>query len=120
MALACQRAARVGHAGEFCRPVFGAGQNSCLRLSKVLAATPMTRPSCDRHKNLQMDPFSFEDPTGTISGHICPVPGCGRLHDKEGYFDVVEGKVVRSGNTKKIGSPLKEQILNLIRSKVQT
>jgi hypothetical protein len=35
--------------------------------------------------------------------------------DKEGYFEVVEGKIVRPGNTKKIGSTLKKQILNLIR-----
>jgi len=66
-----------------------------------------------------MVPFSFVDPTGKVTGHICPVPGCGRLHDKQGYFDVVEGKIVRPGSTKEISSPLKEQILNVIRSKAQ-
>jgi hypothetical protein len=30
---------------------------------------------------------SLERPTGTISGHICPVPSCGRRHDGERYFD---------------------------------
>ena len=40
----------------------------------------MTPPSCDRHKNLQMVPFSLEYPGGTLSGHECPVPGCGRQH----------------------------------------
>jgi hypothetical protein len=37
---------------------------------------PMTHPSCDRHKNLQMIPFSLDDASGKISGYICPVPTC--------------------------------------------
>ena len=88
-------------------------------LVECVEATLMTQPSCDRHKNLQMVPFPFEDPTGKVSGYICPVPACGRLHDKEGYFDVVEGKIVRLGNAKELISPLKEQILNVIRSKAE-
>lgn len=34
-----------------------------------------------------MLPCWLERPTGTISGHICPVPSCGRLNDGERYFD---------------------------------
>jgi hypothetical protein len=119
MAPACHWAARLGYAdGIFW--IDGSTKNriSGHGLVECLAATPMTPPSCNRHKNLQMVPFSFEDPTGKVTGHICPVPGCGRLHDKEGYFDVVEGKITRPGNTKKMRS-LKEQILNVIRSKAQ-
>ena len=36
----------------------------------------MTNPSCDRHKNLQMIPFSLDYPSGKISGYVCPVPTC--------------------------------------------
>jgi len=39
-----------------------------------------------------MLPCWLERPTGTISGHICPVPSCGRRHDGERYFD--EAKMV--------------------------
>jgi hypothetical protein len=46
-----------------------------------------TCPACDRHRNLQMIACSFESPTGTVSGHICPVPSCGRRHDGQRYFD---------------------------------
>jgi hypothetical protein len=27
---------------------------------------------------------------GGTHAYVCPVPGCGRLHDDEGYFDAVE------------------------------
>jgi hypothetical protein len=36
----------------------------------------MQNPSCDRHKNLQMIPFSLDYPSGKISGYVCPVPTC--------------------------------------------
>ena len=59
----------------------------------------MTPPSCDRHKNLQMVPFSLEYPGGTLSGHECPVPGCGRQHMENGYFDLADGKPTREEKT---------------------
>lgn len=59
----------------------------------------MTNPSCDRHKNLQMVPFSHQYPGGTVSGHVCPVPHCGRHHTEDGYFDLVDGKPVREEKT---------------------
>jgi hypothetical protein len=46
-----------------------------------------SRPACDRHGNLQMIPCSLEKPAGTVSGHICPVPSCGRRHDGRRYYD---------------------------------
>ena len=49
----------------------------------------MTSPPCDRHKNLQMGPF------GRTFICVCPVPSCGRCHDDQGYFEVVEGQFVR-------------------------
>lgn len=53
------------------------------------------QPFCDRHRHLQMVPFSFEYPTGKITGHVCPLSGCNRHHDEKGYFDLLEGKPVR-------------------------
>jgi hypothetical protein len=50
------------------------------------------RPVCDRHTNLQMIQCSLKRTTGSSQGHICPVPGCGRHYDDEGYFDVVKTK----------------------------
>jgi len=52
------------------------------------------RPSCDRHKNLQMIPFSIKHSTGKIS-HACLVLSCNRHHDDKGYFDMVDDKPVR-------------------------
>jgi hypothetical protein len=49
----------------------------------------MTPPPCDRHKNLEMVPF------GQTLIDVCPVPSCGRCHDDQGYFEVVDGKLVR-------------------------
>jgi len=49
----------------------------------------MTPPPCDRHKNLQMVPF------GRTDIDVCPVPSCGRCHDDQGYFEVVEGQPKR-------------------------
>jgi hypothetical protein len=59
----------------------------------------MTPPPCDRHKNLQMVPF-------------------GRCHDDQGYFEVVEGQLVREGK----GAPnriveAREKILKTIRAR---
>jgi len=39
------------------------------------------RPACDRHPNLQMIRCS-------ASGYECPVPGCDRYCDDNGYFDI--------------------------------
>jgi hypothetical protein len=49
----------------------------------------MPPPPCDRHTNLQMIPL------GQILVDVCPVPSCGRCHDNQGYFEVVEGQLVR-------------------------
>jgi len=49
----------------------------------------MTPPPCDRHKNLELVPF------GQTLIDVCPVPSCGRCHDDRGYFEVVDGKLVR-------------------------
>ena len=49
----------------------------------------MTLPPCDRHTNLEMVPF------GQTQINVCPVPSCGRCHDDEGYFEVVDGKLAR-------------------------
>jgi hypothetical protein len=53
------------------------------------------RPHCDRHKNLQMVPCSLTRQAGSESGHVCPVPGCGRHHDREGYFDRFETRAAQ-------------------------
>jgi hypothetical protein len=53
-----------------------------------------THPGCDRHPNLQMIPCFLKRTAGQSHGYICPVPGCGRHRDDEGYFDVVETKPV--------------------------
>jgi hypothetical protein len=72
----------------------------------------MTPPPCDRHKNLQMVPF------GRTDIDVCPVPSCGRWHDDQGYFEVVEGQLVREGK----GAPTRivearEKILKTIRAR---
>jgi hypothetical protein len=54
---------------------------------------PSTHPVCDKHKSLQMIPCVVERPTGWVSGHVCPVPGCGRHRDEDGYFDIAEPRV---------------------------
>ena len=51
-----------------------------------------THPSCDRHPNLQMITCSIKRTTRQSHGYVCPVPGCGRHRDDEGYFDVVQAK----------------------------
>jgi len=78
----------------------------------------MQQPSCDRHKNLQMIPFLLEYPGGTVSGHVCPVPGCGRHHTEDGYFDLEDGKPVRQEKTlrNKITSA-RDEILKVIRAR---
>ena len=59
----------------------------------------MKPPSCDRHKNLQMVPFFLEYPGGTVAGQVCPVPGCGRHHTEDGYFDLASEKPARGEKT---------------------
>jgi hypothetical protein len=49
----------------------------------------MTPPPCDKHKNLQM--ISSRQ----IFVYVCPVPSCSRQHDGQGYFEVVDGQLVR-------------------------
>jgi hypothetical protein len=53
------------------------------------------RPHCDRHTNLQMVSCSFTRQAGSGVGHVCAVPGCGRHHDREGYFDRLEAKAAQ-------------------------
>lgn len=53
----------------------------------------MSPPPCDRHKNLQMVPL------GQTFVHACPVPSCGRCHDEQGYFEVIEAQLVRGETT---------------------
>jgi len=50
----------------------------------------MTSPPCDKHKNLQM----VRSPSSQTV-YLCPVPSCGRRHDNQGYFQVVDGQIVR-------------------------
>ena len=71
----------------------------------------MSRPPCDRHKNLEMDEL------GQTLEDVCPVPSCGHCHDDQGYFEVVEGQVVQGPRT----APNRlfsagEEILNVIRA----
>jgi hypothetical protein len=46
-------------------------------------------PPCDKHKNLEMVRL------GQTLVDVCPVPSCSRCHDDQGYFEVVDGKLVR-------------------------
>ena len=72
----------------------------------------MTSPPCDRHKNLQMVPF------GRTFIYVCPVPSCGRCHDDQGYFEVVEGQPVRGdrASLSRLFSS-REKILTTIRAR---
>ena len=54
-----------------------------------------SRPACDKHPNLQMIPCSLKRTIGPSQGHVCPVPDCSRHHDDEGYFDVVNPRILR-------------------------
>ena len=77
----------------------------------------MTNPSCDRHKNVQMIPFTLEYPGGKISGHVCPVPRCGRHHVEEGYFDVAEDQPLGTQNTPvEKESSVRKEIVKAIRA----
>jgi hypothetical protein len=46
----------------------------------------LTHPNCDRHPNLQMVPCRLKRNQTVVSGHICPVPGCGRCHSDQSYL----------------------------------
>jgi hypothetical protein len=72
----------------------------------------MSSPPCDRHKNLQMVPF------GRTFIDVCPVPSCGRCHDDQGYFEVVDGHLVRGdrASPNKLFSPT-ERILKTLRAR---
>ena len=81
----------------------------------------MAQPSCDRHKNLQMIPSSLESSGGAVSGHGCPVPGCGRHHAEDGYFDLADGKPVREEKRLKEKITLAaDEILRMLRAKAGT
>ena len=60
-----------------------------------------SRPVCDKHPNLQMLTCSLNRTTSSSQGHVCPVPCCGRHHDDEGYFDVVETAALIEENSPK-------------------
>jgi hypothetical protein len=70
----------------------------------------MTSPPCDKHRNLQMVPWS------QTSIYVCPVPTCGRCHDDQGYFEVVEGQLVRGQAAAPKESP-RERILKAIHAR---
>jgi hypothetical protein len=63
-----------------------------------------------------MVPFYLEFTRGTVSGHVCPVPGCGRHHSEDGYFDLVDGKAAREKKTiKNRIASARNEILRAIR-----
>ena len=62
----------------------------------------MTLPPCDRHTNLLMVPF------GQTFIDVCPVPSCGRCHDDQGYFEVVDGQLVRG----QVAAPNRVRVTN--------
>jgi hypothetical protein len=72
----------------------------------------MAPPPCDKHKNLQMVPL------GQTSIYVCPVPSCDRCHGDQGYFEVVEGQLLRgqSATTNRLSSA-RERILKAIRAR---
>jgi deoxycytidylate deaminase len=77
----------------------------------------MTNPSCDRHRNVQMIPFTSR---GKIDGHICPVPTCRRRHIDDRYLEIAElakerSQQVRRKVTRK-QHMVREQILKVIRA----
>lgn len=57
---------------------------------------PPRNPACDRHRNLQMTACFIKSPAGTVAGHVCPVPSCGRHHSHKGYFDLPESVSTRA------------------------
>jgi len=76
----------------------------------------MTNPSCDRHKNVQMIPFTLEYPGGRIFGHTCPVDGCGRHHVAEGYFDVSADEAIGKNLTTRVGPSVGKEIRKALRT----
>jgi hypothetical protein len=77
----------------------------------------MARPPCDRHPNLQMVPLQLESRRGKAFVHVCPVPGCGRHHDGQGYFEVVDGQPVREENVRPSDVLSGERFLRAIRAR---
>jgi len=51
-------------------------------------------PHCDRHTNLQMVPCWLQREDRVVSGHVCPVPGCGRYHADGAYLEAKEVELV--------------------------
>jgi hypothetical protein len=76
------------------------------------ASMKLTHPNCDRHPNLQMVSCRLKRNQTVVSGHICPVPGCGRCHVDQGYLrpgdvELLAGPdlmVPKKGPTKSISS----------------
>ena len=70
----------------------------------------MNPPPCEKHRNLQMVPFGRT--------YVCPVPSCGRCYDERGYFEVVEGQIVRTQSiTPNRTVEAREKILKVIRAR---
>jgi hypothetical protein len=79
---------------------------------------PKSRPMCDRHPNLQMVSCTLQTPTGKAFGHVCAVPGCGRYHGPNGYFDA-PGEGADSEIKLNRRAAAREAILRAIRGRSQ-
>jgi hypothetical protein len=68
-----------------------------------------SRPACDRHPNLQMIRCS-------ASGYECPVPGCDRHCDDNGYFDIEVKSGTKDGTLTR-QALVREAIMDAIRDR---
>jgi hypothetical protein len=60
-------------------------------------------------------------PIGWIHYPTLAHGGCGRLRDDEGYFDVVDGRILRTeNNLEEKTASVREKILKAIRAKART
>jgi hypothetical protein len=77
-----------------------------------------SRPTCDKHPNLQMMPCSLQTMEGKTFGFVCAVPGCGRYYGPKGYFDApVEGAESEIKLNRRAAA--REAILRAIRGRPQ-
>ena len=53
-----------------------------------------SHPNCDRHTNLQMVPCWLQRENRVVTGHVCPVPGCGRYHAEGAYLGAKDVELV--------------------------
>src|ERR1700739_1312112 len=67
---------------------------SHLLTRSLLDSMSRSHPTCDRHGNLQMVPCWVKCPMGIKSGHVCPVPGCGRYYVDETYLNAEDVELV--------------------------